>query len=374
MMSRLQIAALAMLAAVPAFAQAPASNPYTVLENVPGVIKGTMDIQFGTRTQLDQTGKAPRQGAVDVYTVDLEVGNAVLFQGKVERRPWLPTSFLGNTLQEGYLSYDLNSLIRNPANPAQTAVAGRWIGAMTLDGAGKYSLVQSPADKGRVRLTTNAVGATAAATANFNGEIQGRKPEQAGLWGLADRASTEVTKTYGRYVNGVVVAHTVKGADPVKFVNATLAAGPVSVYPETVLNGSIDYDSEEGNWYLDVTASYASGGATFRDRYSGSISWTEDPNRKTNGKGFYTFNVRTNEKPVTEADLFKVQDAFAAFFATDNKVPGFTGTINYVDTFRGESVIASKVNYAVDGNQVSKIQAMNLAKILLLMIGPFNDE
>ncbi len=374
MQTRLQIAALAMLVAVPAFAAAPASNPYTVQENVPGVIKGTMDITFGTRTQLDQTGKAPRPGAVDVYTVNIEVGNAVLFQGKVERRPWLPTSFLGTTLQDGYLSFDLNSIIRNPANPTQTAVAGKWIGATTLDGGGKYSLIQSPADKGRVRLSTNAVGATAASQANFNGEILGRKPAQAGLWGLADRATTEVTKTYGTYVNGVVVAHTVKGADPVKFNNVALAAGPVSVYPETVVNGSIDYDSEEGNWYLDVTASYASNGATFRDRYSGSISWTEDPARKTNGKGYYTFNVRVNEKPVAEADLFKVQDAFAAFFSTDSKVPGFTGRIDYVDSFRGDTVIGSKVTYAVDGNQISKIQSMNLAKMLMLMIGPFNDE
>ena len=116
MMTRFQIAALAMMAAAPALAQQ--ANPYTALETVPGLIKGTMDITFATRTQLDQTGKAPRPGALDTYTVDIEVGNAVLFQGKIERRPWLPTSFLGTTLQDGYLSYDLNALIRNPANPA----------------------------------------------------------------------------------------------------------------------------------------------------------------------------------------------------------------------------------------------------------------
>jgi hypothetical protein len=333
-----------------------------------------MDIAFGTRTSPDANG-APRQGTVDTYTTNLEVGNAVVFQGPIERRPWLPTSILGRTLQDGYISYDLSALIRNPANPAQTAVAGKWTGAMLLDGGGKYSLIQSPADKGRIRISVNAVGSTPASTANFGGEIQGRLPAQAGIWGLATRASTEVTKTYARYVNGQVVAHTVKGADPVKFINTVLAAGPVSVYPESQVNGSIDYDSEEGNWYVDVTVTYGSGGSTFRDRYSGSISWTEDPNRKANGKGYYTFNVRVNDKPVTEADLFKTQtDAFAAFFATDNKVPGFTGTINYVDTLRGDTTLASKVTYAVDGNQVSKIQAMNMAKILLLMVGPFNDD
>jgi hypothetical protein len=32
------------------------------------------------------------------------------------------------------------------------------------------------------------------------------------------------------------------------------------------------------------------------------------------------------------------------------------------------------VNYDVDANAASKAQTMNLAKILLLMTGPFNDE
>ena len=57
-----------------------------------------------------------------------------------------------------------------------------------------------------------------------------------------------------------------------------------------------------------------------------------------------------------------------------NAIPGFTGTISYVDTFQGDDTIASKVVYAVDGNQVSRIQAMNMAKLLLLMVGPFNDD
>ena len=97
-----------------------------------------------------------------------------------------------------------------------------------------------------------------------------------------------------------------------------------------------------------MNATYASGGATMRDRYSGSIAWTEDPARKTNGKGSYTFNVRVNEKPVSEADLFRVQDAFEAFFATDDKLPGFNGKISYVDTFRGDRWSPPKVTYAVD--------------------------
>jgi ethanolamine utilization microcompartment shell protein EutS len=93
--------------------------------------------------------------------------------------------------------------------------------------------------------------------------------------------------------------------------------------------------------------------------------------------GYYEVNVRLNEKATSEADAFAAAttaDAEAAFFATDVSVPGFTGRVSYVDTFEGESVIASKVSYAIASSSASKVQTMNLAKILLLMVGPFNDE
>jgi hypothetical protein len=35
-----------------------------------------------------------------------------------------------------------------------------------------------------------------------------------------------------------------------------LAQGPLAQYPETKFNGSIDYDAENSNWYIDATASY----------------------------------------------------------------------------------------------------------------------
>jgi hypothetical protein len=55
-------------------------------------------------------------------------------------------------------------------------------------------------------------------------------------------------------------------------------------------------------------------------------------------------------------------------------VPGFTGRIDYVDKMDGETVTSSKVTYKVAATEASKIQVANLAKILMLMIGPFNDE
>ena len=107
-------------------------------------IKGSMQITFNTRNEFDTTGKAPlgspALGAVDTYTVDLDILNSVVFRGTIERRPWIPSAILGRTLQEGYFDYDLRTLLKNPANPAQTVTLGGWIGGLTLDGYGKYNL------------------------------------------------------------------------------------------------------------------------------------------------------------------------------------------------------------------------------------------
>ena len=371
-------AALMLVSPSAVFAQ---SQSFTATATLKDAIKGTMKIDFGTRTNLDTTGKAPQGspalGASDVYSVDLDVNNSVIMRGKIQRQPWIPSAILGRTLQDGYFDFDVRWLLKNPSNPSQTVTLGGWVGAMTLDGNGVYHLAQPPEGKGRLRMAIDSVGAIAGFLSNFGGDIQGRVPPQAGLMGLADRASKKVNKTYTRLVNGQAVKVEVQGADPLAFKGVTLAQGPLAGYAESQINGSIDYDSEEGIWYLDAIVTYNADGAQQRDRYSGTIRWTEDPNRKSNGKGVYDVNVRVNEKPTTEADAFKAAtstDAEAAFFATDVSVPGFTGKIAYVDTFRGDSVTASQVVYNVDGNSVSKQQTMNFAKVLLLMTGPFNDE
>lgn len=355
------------------------ANPFTDLATLANAIKGTMKIVFDTRTQPDTTGRAaegsPALGALDTYTLDLEVANSVLFRGTITRQPWIPSPILGRTIQDGVFDYDIRAMLRNPSKPDQTVTLGGLVGAATLDGGGKYSLAQPPEGKGPMRLAIDSIGAITGFTSPFGGEIQGRVPEQAGLMGLADRAAKQVDKTYTRVVDGKAVQHVVEGADPMDFLSVSLAQGPLAAYPESKLNGSIDYDAEEGIWYVDVNASYSVEGQTQRDRYSGTIRWNEDPSRATNGLGFYEVNVRLNEKATTEADTFAASaDAEAAFFATDVSVPGFTGKVSYVDTFDDETVVASVVTYAVDGNSASKIQTMNFAKILLLMIGPFNDE
>lgn len=370
-------AALSVALATTAFAAGDFATPASNAK----AISGTMNIQFQTRIEKDDTGKVPEGssalGVADTYTTDLTVLDSVMFQGKISRLPWLPTTTLGRTAQTGFLAYDLKAILKNPANPSQTRTLGNLVGATSIDGQGKYKLDAAPEGKGPLRIATDSIGNIVGFTSPYTGVISGRVPEQAGLWGMATRASTKVTKEYARYVDGKIVKHTVAGAEPMVFTGVQLAQGPLAAYPASRLNGSIDYDAEQSIWYVDMTSAYTYEGAELKDRYSGTIRWVEGPTRDKDGKGWYELNVRVNEKAGTESAVFapdKPAAAEDAFFAADASVPGLGGKISYVDTMEGESVTASKITYEVTSEQVSKIQVMNFAKILLLMVGPINDE
>lgn len=366
----LTVAAL-LLSPLPALA----ASDFTDIKTIPKAISGTMNIDFKTRVDTDQSG-APSPDAADVYITDLTLADSITLKGKISRAPWLPSATLGTTRQQGFLAYDLKCVLKNPKDPSQTLTLGSVVGAVRVDGNGRYFLADSPEEKGRLRIATDSIGKITGFVSNYGGEIQGRVPEQAGLWGLASRATKKVNKTYVRYVGGKGVARTVAGADPMSFQRVSLAQGPLSGYPMSYVDGSMDYDAEQGIWYLDLNANYMSEGQATRDRISGTIRWNEDPARKTNGIGWYDVNVRLNEQPVAEGDAFSAPGNTAEdeFFAADTAVPGFTGKISYVDTFNGETVTQSKINYAIDGNKVTKVQVVNFAKILLLVVGPFNDE
>jgi hypothetical protein len=166
-----------------------------------------------------------------------------------------------------------------------------------------------------------------------------------------------------------------------KFENLTLAKGPVETYPRTVVNGRLDYDYETGNWFTDgIRFKYSFNGKDYDDVVTGSIKWVEDPNRASNGKGQYEFNLRFNEEKnksaKSEADAFKGLSDEEKFFAVDNTVPCLTGTVSYVDTMvaGSEQPSASKVSYKLDANKLTKQQIVNFFKLWLVCIGPTNDE
>jgi len=172
----------------------------------------------------------------------------------------------------------------------------------------------------------------------------------------------------------------VRNSDPMRFDSVVLAPGPMPSYPKTNLAGNLDYDYDTGNWLTNgLRFHYAVDGKDVEDVVTGTIKWIEDPARDSNGKGHYEFNLRFNEAKNTpaasEADAFANLSDEDAFFVVDNKMPALTGTIDYVDTIDGKKhVTHSKVTYALDANKLTKPQLVNLFKVLLLAIGPFNDE
>ena len=104
----------------------------------------------------------------------------------------------------------------------------------------------------------------------------------------------------------------------------------------------------------------------------------EDPDRASNGKGYYDFNLRFNEdknrKGSTEGDAFAKMSEEDAFFAVDDTVPSLTGRVTYIDTMSGDTVASSKITYALNANKITKVQAVNFFKLWLIGIGPINDE
>jgi len=160
-----------------------------------------------------------------------------------------------------------------------------------------------------------------------------------------------------------------------------LAKGPAETYPRTVVNGRLDYDYETGNYFADnIRMRYSLDGQDYEDIITGTIKWVEDPDRESNGKGYYDFNLRFNEeknKSTTgESAAFEELSGEDAFFAVDNSIPCLTGRVSYVDVIPAGSELptSSKVTYNLNANKLTKQQVMNFFKLWLVAVGPTNDE
>jgi hypothetical protein len=131
---------------------------------------------------------------------------------------------------------------------------------------------------------------------------------------------------------------------------------------------------------------YSFDGKDYSDTISGTIKWVEDPQRASNGKGKYEFNLRFNEdkntKPLPEDQVTKIADE-DAIFAVAKGVPSITGTIEYTDSFNGSVLkdpdgkplpTMSKAVYNLQATDLTKQQVMNFTKLWLIAVGPTNDE
>ncbi len=349
----------------------------------PDFISGSMDIDFGTRRNLDTAGKfvdgSPAENSQDVYSLNLNVAKTTEYSGKITRKPLLVSKILGREVQAAQLIYDVGLAVRNPKDLNQKKSVGKWVGTVAIGKDGVYDFGSGDPNSSQLRMAVDAIGKAAAFVGPFGGKIYGKSNQNKG------EISDKVTE-YTRFFKGKAFKVTAKKVDPLRFVNLTVGEGPAQIYPRTVVNGNLDYDYETGNWYTNgIRFKYTLDGVEYEDVVTGSIKWVEDANRATNGKGSYEFNLRFNEeklKPAADEGAAFEGGADAtgedAFFAVDNSVPSMTGNIAFQDTMGGggeePTVIASKVTYKLDANKLTKQQAVNIFKLWLVIVGPTNDE
>ncbi|MBY0111301.1 MAG: hypothetical protein K2Y21_00660 [Phycisphaerales bacterium] len=350
------------------------AKPETVTED--GIIAGTMNIDFATRTSRDSSGDlkqgSPAKGVKDKYTFSIAVAKTTEFSGEITRQPNLFTSTLGRKAQDAELFYRVDLAVLNPKDLKQKRTVGRMVGTVPVDPtSGAYDLVGGSKKESALRINVDAVGKASAFVDAFAGRLIGK----------AEKKESLASFTYKRLVGDRTVEVVVKKSDPMGFENIVLAKGPAEVYPRTVVNGRLDYDYETGNYFADrIRFKYSLDGQDFEDVITGTIKWVEDPDRATNGKGYYDFNLRFNEDKnktaSTEAAAFEKMSAEDAFFAVDNSVPCLTGRITYIDTIPAGSELptSSKVTYSLNANKLTKQQVMNFFKLWLIAVGPTNDE
>jgi len=344
-----------------------------------GIIKGTMNIDFKSRTQLDTTGKlkegSSALGAKDAYSFNITVADTTEYQGKIYRQPQLLSSIILQEKQPAQLQFDVNLAVRNPRNLDERKDVGKWAGTVPIDAkTGVYDLSGGAKLESPLRVAVNAIGTQPAFTDKFGGKLVGKSKQEESL----------TSYTYRRLIGNKTVEIKVTKIDPMKFEDLELAKGPSPNYPKTLVNGRLDYDYETGNWLTDgIRFRYNYNGKDVEDILTGSIKWVEDENRKTNGKGFYEFNLRFNEEKnknqTTEADAFAKLSDEDAFFAVDDSIPCITGKISYEDKFIGgggdePTPASSKVTYSLNANKITKPQAVNFFKLWMVCVGPTNDE
>lgn len=317
--------------------------------NLPTFIKGTMDIRFDTRTQKDKVG------VVDKYNLNVNVANSVVFTGGISYTPLILNS-LNFVSQSASLDHDVNCDVVNPNNPAQRKSVGRIFGRVPIAQDGVYhykdgTLGISSGDR----------------SSKFEGSAKGRPLIK--KTGFFERAKNAASIEIKRMVNGNSVALAIKNYDKLSFDRLAMAAGPVGIYPEAIVTGEMTYDYDRLIWFFEnVQISYGIGGRGAADRLTGNIRYEKTKNE-------YVFDVRVNEPPVSEASAFSAASDESSFFATDSSIPSLIGTMKYRDTAVAGTVTASQVSLDLQGVQLSKVQTMNLFKLIILVsIVPFNAE
>lgn len=348
---------IAFILAVTASAVFAATKPPSAFEPVPSLpVTGSLTIDYRTR-------RAPgTEGVSDLYTLNLNVANSAAFKGTIAHLPFIKNTLTKN--QAGRVSFDVELEVVNPANPRQTRPVGKMFGFAPIDEANVYQFGEG----GGIKVAVFPIGAARGFESRFNGQALAKPPAASGWAKIKKEAVTLVSGKGGRI--------TLTNYDKMEFRNHVLPAGPVQIYPETTVSGTIFYDYGRSAWHFNnVTFVYNADGKRASDVLTGSIRWIEAKNRRQTGEGRYEFDIRVNEPPPSESAVFGAVADESSFFTVDASLPSLTGTLTYKDTFSGETVVGSVVQIDLKTSQLSKAQAMYLAKALLLSaIVPLNAE
>lgn len=321
--------------------------------NPPTTVTGTIDIQFGSRTQVDSGGK-PIVGAKDVYTIKLNIANSALFNGTITDYPLVMGGWMGDAVsQSRRLSYDIQCDVVNPKNPAQTKNVGRLFGGVGIAIDGTYNY-----DKGSLKMSILPMGNAGGFDSPFKGLTIGKPMNRPANWmETMQRSVVNIT----RQVNGRPMRVQLSKYDKMVFNNHTIGAGPVGIYPQLTVNGEMLYDYEKSCWFFNNVM-------IGPDRLAGNIRWIQSA-------GEYQFDIRVNEPQANEAAAFGAAADESAFFETDTSIPSLSGTMKYKDTVKNKQTVASSVLIDLKGNNLTKQQTMALAKMIIFSaIVPMNSD
>lgn len=356
------------------------SHSYSAPQEKTAAIVGKMDINFGTRktTPDDDVQISPEQIAQDRYVVSLIVAQSMAYEGSIVRKPRLMTKFLGREVQKASLEYNINVFALKQDDSSLKKLIAKWIGNVSIDQNGTYHFGSELLRSTPLQFVVKALNSYPGFKSAFSGMIIGKSDEAGG-------SISKKLQEYTRYVRGKPITAPAKKTDPLRFVDLSLAAGPLEVYPKTIVNGNLDFDYETGNWSTTgIRFQYTLNGKAYEDIMTGSIKWIEDPKRMQNGKGHYEFNLRFNEHRNRQADdesaFFSGGLDEEAFFAVDESLPGLSGSMAYKDVLsavnsKAEPVITeSKITYNLVAHHLSNQQITNFFKLWMLAVGPVNDE
>ncbi len=343
--------------------------------NKPLFIKGDLNINYNTHQNPPNT-----KGIQDDYTIDINVANSIMFQGKMTDRPQIIEGWISKAIvQQRSLKYDIDCFVVNPRiavdknNPRSVLNVGKLTGFCPIDDSGCYNY-----DLSTLVMDIVPAGRAAGFSSKISGQAFGKPLTRPSNWADTIRQSVDITKIVG----GKKIVITLNRYDKLELKNVVLPVGPIAKYSGATVNGCLYYDYSKNCWFFqnNFTMQYADNkGNIKQDKISGSIRWVKDKNRRTSGASEYQFDIRVNENDTTEG-AFAAPATESDFFATDTSINGLSGTFKYLDRIKDDGsedgvTLSSAVKIDLTGNNISPEQLVILCKtIIFLAVIPFNAD